>query len=64
MALRAQVFAEEQTCYRCGDLGQPTDIVDHLRPLSQGGTDDRHNLARCCRRCHAAKTAAEAANAR
>ena len=64
MAIRATVMREEPCCYKCGGLGQPSDMVDHLVPLSQGGTDDRHNLARCCRRCHAHKTAAEAARAR
>jgi len=62
--LREQVLSEEYRCYRCGVLGEADDIVDHLVPLAQGGTDDRHNLARCCRRCHNQKTAAESAGAR
>ena len=64
MALRGVVMAEECQCYQCGQMGQPDDIVDHLVPLAEGGTDDRHNLARCCRRCHHVKTGRESARAR
>ncbi|WP_301120312.1 HNH endonuclease [Mycolicibacterium fortuitum] len=38
--------------------------VDHIIPVSQGGTDDLTNLASACHNCHAAKTAREAAAAR
>ncbi|SFY16506.1 HNH endonuclease [Azotobacter vinelandii] len=38
------------------------DEVDHITPLSQGGTDDDSNLrAIASRPCHARKTAREAA---
>lgn len=44
-------------CYKCG--GEATE-VDHVRPASQGGTDDHENLAAICAACHRRKTAAEA----
>jgi 5-methylcytosine-specific restriction enzyme A len=64
MAIRAQVMSEEVRCYQCGALGQADDLVDHVVPLSQRGTDDRHNLRRICRRCHAMKTGRESARSR
>lgn len=64
MAIRQRVLAEEGSCYRCGFPGQRDDIVDHVQPLVDGGTDDRSNLHRCCRRCSAQKTAQESARAR
>jgi 5-methylcytosine-specific restriction enzyme A len=64
MALREQVMSEEYRCYKCGQLGQASDLVDHVVPLAQGGTDDRVNLRRCCRACHATKTGRESARAR
>lgn len=35
------------------------DCVDHIRPKSQGGTDDLGNLQCLCHGCHGAKSAAE-----
>jgi 5-methylcytosine-specific restriction protein A len=64
MALRTQVLAEEFKCYLCPGGGTPDDLVDHVVPLSAGGTDDRSNLRRICRACHNRKTAAESARAR
>ncbi len=46
--------------YRCYVCGGPGVHVDHIVPVSQGGTDDDSNLATICRRCHARKTALEA----
>lgn len=64
MQIRQRVLAEEGYCYRCNGIGRADDIIDHVRPLSDGGTDDRGNLHRCCRRCSAQKTAQEAVRAR
>jgi 5-methylcytosine-specific restriction protein A len=64
MALREQVMTEEWRCYQCGTLGQATDLVDHMKPLTEGGTDDRHNLARICAVCHRQKTGRESTRAR
>jgi 5-methylcytosine-specific restriction protein A len=62
--VRAQVLAEERYCGICGRLGEPDDVVDHIIPKGQGGTDARHNLRRVHRRCHSAKTAREGQAAR
>lgn len=64
MALRHQVMSEETSCAICADWGQADDVVDHIVPLSQGGTDDRMNLHRVHRRCHAMKTGRESRRAR
>lgn len=40
-------------CVDCGTLQDLT--VDHIRPLSQGGTNDPSNLCVRCRRCNSAK---------
>lgn len=63
-AIRAEVLAEEAHCAICAQLGQPDDVVDHWVALSQGGTDDRMNLRRVHRRCHAMKTGRESTRAR
>lgn len=64
MVIRRRVLAEEPTCYMCGGPGMREDIVDHVVPLSEGGTDNRANLGRCCRVCSIRKTAQEAMRAR
>lgn len=38
--------------------------VDHIIPVSEGGTDDHDNLRAACGPCHFAKTKAEATAAR
>lgn len=43
-------------CYRCG--GTATE-VDHVVPVSLGGSDDEANLAAICSNCHRHKTAVE-----
>lgn len=40
----------------CVYCGQPTTAIDHIHPISQGGTSDWINLAPACRLCNAAKT--------
>lgn len=47
-------------CRRNPDL-YPADSVDHIVPVSQGGSDEDDNLAACHEHpCHAHKTALEA----
>lgn len=47
------------TCRKCGHLTEDGD-VDHIVPLSKGGTDDLGNLQWLCREpCHAEKTRQE-----
>jgi 5-methylcytosine-specific restriction protein A len=64
MRIRHAILAEESTCAYCARPGQPDDIIDHIRPLAEGGTDARENLRRCCRRCHARKTGRESVRGR
>ena len=57
MALRAIVLAEEPLCQpglRAGRVEAST-AVDHIVPLSEGGTDDRSNLQGICEDCHKIK---------
>ena len=61
MKIRRQVLTEEWRCRRCGLGGTDADVVDHIVSLGEGGTDDRQNLQRLCRRCHAQKTGRESA---
>lgn len=55
--IRRVVLAEE--AYICQYCGRPANTVDHITPKSQGGTDERHNLAACCARCQQRKAARE-----
>jgi len=63
---RAQVLAEEPLCRPCLEVGltSPSEEVDHVVPLFEGGSDDRSNKQGICRPCHKKKTAAESLRAR
>jgi 5-methylcytosine-specific restriction enzyme A len=59
--LRRQVFAEQPVCAICAatrpwHLQDMSSELDHVVPLSQGGTDERSNLRGLCGEHHAAKT--------
>ena len=60
--LREVIIARDlglcQPCKREGRV-TPFKAVDHIRPKSQGGTDEPDNLECICRACHDAKTHAE-----
>lgn len=70
MTIRAAVLARDkgicQECKRSGAINRDSiaTIVDHITPLSQGGTDDMINLECQCTAHARAKTAREAAHAR
>ena len=49
-----------QTCLRGGIVHEARE-VDHIKPKSEGGTDDLGNLESICTPCHKAKTAREGA---
>lgn len=55
------MIAEEPLCRACLKRGieSPADEVDHIVPLSRGGSDTRANKQSLCVPCHAAKTRAE-----
>lgn len=50
-----------QPCRRRGVI-KVGNIVDHIVPKAEGGTDDESNLQTICHPCHVAKTAAESVN--
>ena len=55
---REQVRREEPLCRMCLAKGRvtPTQEIDHIIPLRQGGTNDRDNLAGLCREHHLEKS--------
>ena len=60
--MRPRVFGRQRgICAACGSLQSPTPAqeLDHIVPLSQGGTHDERNLQGLCRPCHQAKTRRE-----
>lgn len=61
MKIRAYVLAQAQLCAECDKSGRiaAAEEVDHIIPLSQGGTDELGNLQGLCKPCHKAKTARE-----
>lgn len=56
--LRQQVRDEEPLCRACLAEGRTraTDEVDHIVPLSRGGSNARSNLQGLCDPCHKAKS--------
>jgi len=46
---RSEVLRREPNCRVCGE---PATVVDHIRPLRQGGTHDLANLRPLCKGCH------------
>jgi 5-methylcytosine-specific restriction enzyme A len=60
---RAVVMAEEPLCRICLANGRTTAsaIVDHIKPLAWGGSDERLNKQSLCVPCHDEKSAAERA---
>lgn len=52
-------------CCECGAIvDAATSHLDHIVPLSHGGTHEEHNLQTLCHRCSNRKTAREAAKGR
>jgi len=54
MKLRRVILAEEPICMICRRAASAE--VDHILPLSKGGTDCRDNLQGVCKECHNEKT--------
>lgn len=46
-------------CLRDDARITPADQVDHILPVSRGGSDDPQNLQSLCGDCHAEKSATE-----
>lgn len=57
-ALRHEVFKKSNyTCAECGKTNKETILcVDHIIPVSQGGTDELDNLQCLCEECNQAKS--------
>lgn len=55
-AIPARVRAEVLSSGPCAYCGGPAEVVDHIIPVSRGGTKFRHNLAPACRRCNTDKS--------
>lgn len=51
--IRAVYLKRNPRCVECGE--RATD-VDHIKPLSKGGTHDDDNLQALCHACHSYKT--------
>ena len=62
---RQAIAATRAACHICGGvidytLRSPHPMsfeIDHVIPLTRGGTDDRHNLAAAHRKCNSTKRA-------
>lgn len=53
--IRKKVFKRDAyTCVYCGRVGGKLE-VDHIVPISRGGTNEMSNLATACRRCNRQK---------
>lgn len=62
MEIRARVLQDQPLCVHCKRAGilRVATEVDHITPLSMGGTDAEGNLQSLCTPCHSKKTASEA----
>lgn len=59
---RERLFAADPLCQECKRKGRVTiaTIRDHVRPLAQGGRDERENTQGLCKPCHDTKSRQEA----
>ena len=59
--LRARWLQDRPLCVHCEAKGRVTKAttLDHIRPRSQGGTEDETNLQGLCDRCHNIKSLAD-----
>jgi len=55
--LRHQVFQRDMyRCKECGATNKETQLeVDHIKPVSKGGTNESHNLQTLCKKCNRSK---------
>lgn len=51
--MKRRLFYEIRICYYCRQpLTLKTATLEHLKPLSDGGTNKRSNLTLCCSACN------------
>ena len=57
--IRAAVLAESPLCLFCESTGRVViaTVVDHIKPLAEGGGNERENLRPLCKPCHDRHTA-------
>ena len=54
--IRARILARDGwTCQYCGNDEHALMTVDHVIPISKGGTDEDSNLISACQRCNYSK---------
>lgn len=53
VALRRELLVPGALCAYCGGYA---DVIDHIEPVSRGGTCDRENLTPACGECNAQKS--------
>lgn len=51
--IRDKIFERDQVCLKCGTSKNLT--IDHVVPISKGGTNDLDNLQTLCRKCNVEK---------
>ena len=58
MKIRARILDRDPVCVRCleSNVTSLSVVVDHIKPLEHGGTDDDTNLRGLCLDCHDAVT--------
>ena len=50
------------TKYKCIYCGKPSESLDHLHPISKGGTSIKSNCVPCCLSCNGKKSDSEVLN--
>lgn len=54
--LAKSLLEQDPTCCYCGrDLNEDSMTIEHLTPLSRGGTNDPENIEIACKRCNGTK---------
>ena len=52
---KARLIKLKEVHYMCEECGTKAVNVDHITPISKGGTNDQSNLRAYCLRCHLKK---------
>jgi 5-methylcytosine-specific restriction enzyme A len=61
---RTRARIAERDGYRCVYCGGPFEVIDHVIPISQGGSDADSNLRASCKACNERKRREEARRGR